>query len=264
MSLVKKKDMSKRITEQPFCQTRVGGSGFCPSINYQIIKDKNKLIDFINWLPNLEPNETYYLCLFARSKYCKDELGNNLFPHINSDREQMARFLCKKEDLFDKIKQLECEVGSYKRKGQTVPQDSLALYITVNPRSYKKATKTTIVKLLDIVMGTKPIFDLNQFVISEIHRSCSRKIYVDFDFDDVDLSETKKIIEQSINIDCLTILKTKGGFHLLVEVEKVKKEFVKTWYNSITKINGCDIKGDNMIPVVGSTQGGFCPLFLEW
>ena len=143
---------------QTIAKSNVGGSGFCqPSINYQIIKDKNKLIDFIDWLPNLEPNETYYLCLFARSKYCKDELGNNLFPHINSDREQMARFLCKKEDLFDKIKQLECEVGSYKRKGESVPQDSLALYITANPRSYKKATKTTIVKLLDIVMGTKPI-----------------------------------------------------------------------------------------------------------
>lgn len=230
-------------------------------MNYEIIKDKNKLISFIEWLPILEPNETYYVCLFARSKYCKDDFGNNLFPHIQSDREQMARFLCKKEDLFDRIKQLECEVGSYKRKGISVPQESLALYITPNPRSHKKATKSAIVKLLDIVMGTKPIFDLNQFVLSEIHRSISRKIYVDFDFDNVDFIFTKNEIGKLINLSCCKFLITKGGFHLLVEVANVEKKFVKTWYNSISLLNGVDVKGDNMIPVVGSCQGGFVPSF---
>ena len=231
-------------------------------MNYKIINDEVKLRSFIDWLPDLSDNETYYVCLLARSKYCKDVNGNNMFPHIQSDREQMARFLCTKDYLFDKIKQLECELGSYKRKGIAIPQESLALYITPNPRSLKKATKTTIVKLLDVVMGEKLIFDLNQFVISEIHRSCGTKYFVDFDFDGVCEVQLKKNISKLINLDCCKFIKTRGGFHLLIEVSKVKKEFVKTWYNSIGSLDGVDVKGDNMIPVVGCCQGGFVPFFL--
>ena len=84
---------------------------------------------------------SYFCCLFSRSKYAKNEDGSNKFPHIKTDKSQLKRFtLTKKEDLYWKLKQLECEIGLYRTKDDDeVPKESLAVYITINPRNQMKA-----------------------------------------------------------------------------------------------------------------------------
>jgi hypothetical protein len=64
-----------------------------------------------------------------------------------------------------------------------------------------------------------------------------------------------------VNKEAMTVLKTRGGFHLLVELAKIDKQLVKTWYPRLTGIAGVDIKGDNLVPVPGCCQGGFVPHF---
>lgn len=247
--------------------------------NYKIITDEKKLLEFIDWLPDLKDGECYYLSLFARSKYIKDS-----GVKLSSDKQQLKRFTTTKEHLFNKIKQLEVEIGAYKLKEKQtnkenfdglikigepnkkfvdIPQETLALYITPNPRSYEKAGINLVKKLVDLV--TKPYngYNPHQEALNCIQTAKSRTMYFDFDFDNVSFEEIKNEILMCVNKESLNVVRTRGGFHLLVDMTKIEKQYAKSWYNNINKISGCDVRGDNLLPVVGCTQGAFTPEFIN-
>lgn len=229
---------------------------------YKIIRDRESLLKFIEWLPELEPNEMFYCSLLARRKYSLDK--NCTLP----DKLSLKRFTSDKRFLFRKIWQLEVQLGaysfSYDGMEVPVPEETLALYISPNPRSLEKAAKNNTKELLDKVLKPYDGYNPQSIALSEIQKANGTVKYFDFDFDNVAVSEVLTDIQKSVNLDACTIISTRGGFHLLVEISKVAEQYKKSWNPAITKIKGCDVRGTGgLLPVVGCRQGDYTPEFFK-
>lgn len=222
-------------------------------MTYNIIKDPVLLRAFIDWLPALREGEKFYCCLFARKKYLPANLKSN-------DKSQLRRFLSDKDRLFNKIEQLEAKLGAYKVKGGAAPQDSLVLYINPNPRGLKNATFNSIIKLTESLKNQTPNLNPHQEVMSAIQKSVGQKVYLDFDIDDKDFDLNR--LEGVVNPDALSVVQTRGGYHVLVKLAAVNAEFKSTFYKKMLAL-GVDQTGDQLLPVPGCTQGGFMPRFIE-
>lgn len=223
---------------------------------HQIIKDADKLKEFIEWLPDLEQDEVFLLCLQARKKYMSSLKSN--------DKCQLKRFVSTKDRLFEKIKQLECPVGSYTTdEGEPITDDALVLYITLNPRCMRKATFASMKAFLDLIQrGDKRNLNPHSEVLSQIHKSKARTAFVQFDIDSTEKLDIE-YITSFVGVDAVKVIKTRGGYHLLVNPKLVQNSGYKNWYQRLQNIPGCDQNGDLMVPVVGCNQGGFTPYFYK-
>lgn len=221
-------------------------------MKYEIIKQEDKLLEFIDWLPDLNENEQYFVSLFARKKYCQSIIHSN-------DKTQLKRFTSKKERLLSKIKQLECEVGSYTLKNNIpAPQESLVLYITPNPRDMIRATYNMMRKCIDL-LHTKSIgYNLHSEALSSVQRSRGTSYFCDLDIDSKDINLLK--IKDILPDEAYDILETRGGYHILVKTKIAPKT---KWYKQLSSIYDIDQVGDQFIPVPGCVQGGFIPKFIE-
>jgi hypothetical protein len=228
-------------------------------MNYQLIKDEAILIDFINWLPDTKPFEKYYVSLFARKKYCNNK------DDLKSSKAQLKRFITDKKDLLQKIKQLEVKKGLYEFDGISVPEESLALYISVNPSDMEYVAKKMLIELANKI--TEPYSNYNPISIAH---NCAQqgvtkrtKRFIRFDYDNITYEQIKDELTSSINHEAYSILKTRGGLHILINPNKVLNEYNKLWYQRLSKIANCDITSDYLIPIPGCTQGNFIPYFLK-
>ena len=223
--------------------------------NYKIIQDEQKLRDFIDWLPNLEQNEVFFGCLLSRKKY-------DPTSKVKSET-QLKRFICKKDHLFNALRQLECPIGSYTSNGEPVAQITLACYFQVNPRDMELSSKHALVRIAELI--TKPYngYNVRSEVESCIQTTPSKnKSYIHFDFD-APIEDILPKIKEFINEDCLTVVKTRGGFHLLIETKKIDQEkYRKTWYQNIISL-GVDASKDILLPMVGCVQSDFVPFIYK-
>jgi len=234
-------------------------------MNYNIIKDEKELQRFIDWLPKLEDGQKFYVSLFARKKYGYTE-------GLKADKGQLKRFTASKEQLINKIRKLEVELGSYECDSIPVNQDSLALYITPNPRDMHKAGLRTIQELTKFLVDGKTIYNPQSVALNMTQVSGIRK-YFDIDIDlkeGENLSETELfswIIQNNIvnsNAFANSIIKTRGGYHILIELSKIDAKYSKSWYNGFSKATHekftVMMNNDNMIPVPGCVQSDSMPI----
>jgi hypothetical protein len=217
-------------------------------MTYKLIYSEKLLNEFLELLPDENEDEIYYLSLFARKKYCPELIWSN-------DKTQLKRLTSKKRDIVKKIKQLEVEYGLYDLNGRVVPQESLVIYIHPNPRSQLKAARHLMRKLTDIICDNSKGFNVYQESLSALQKSKSKGYFIDFDIDADKSTFDVETIYKYINKDAVTLIETKGGYHVLIEVKKIAEEYKKTFYQDLSKFS--DVEGDCFIPIPGTIQGGF-------
>lgn len=229
-------------------------------MKYEIIKDKEELNRFIEWLPDLKEYEKFYVALFARKKYDK------VLKSTSSDKMQLKRILVNKDNMIHKISQLEIECGLYKLKNTVATQQSLAIYITPNPRCMIKAHNDMLLRTAKAITTGNYFYNLHSEAMSCIQRAKAKSYVVDFDIDskDVDLTLLNDILPK----EAYNILETRGGYHILVNVKKTSnisfyRNYGRNWHKAITDTFTCDQTGDQMIPIPGCTQGNFIPKFIN-
>lgn len=235
-------------------------------MNYKIIYNEEKLQQFIDWLPDLLPNEQYYVALLARKKY-NPETG------LKTDKAQLKRFTSTKERLLQKIKQLELPEGLYESGNAIVSQDNLVIYITPNPRDLHKSSLILIREISERLIRNDNAINPHTLALNTIQTSTSRKIFFDLDIDfrienhQKAIEKFKSDISYCINSDCLTFIKTNGGLHCLINVQNIEIEHQKSWHQKVSQLTCSEyevtMNGDNVVPIVGCIQGvDFSPYFL--
>lgn len=221
-------------------------------MNYQIVSEEERLVEFIDWLPSLQKHEKFYCVLFARKKYVES----------NDPRQangQLKRFLTDKGRMLNKIRQLEIKKGTYRLFDEPVHEDALALYINPNPRDLRKASFNSIIELTKLLKEDHKSFNPHSEVMSCIQRSAGNKVYLDFDIDYKPFAVEQ--LDEFINRDCVQLIETRGGYHILVELKKIEKRYQSTFYEGIQSLN-VDQTGDQLVPIPGCIQGGFVPRFV--
>ena len=223
-------------------------------MNYSIVRDEAAFRNFIDWLPQLQENEKYYLSLFALRKYSEV---------VKTDKANLKRFATDKGRMLEKVRQLECAEGAYIAEEVAVPSDALALYISVNPRCTVRASFQTIIALTESLQRDHQNLNPHSEAMTQLHKSPGQNTFVVFDVDRKDdLPKTISVTREIIGEAAPTFLETRGGVHVLVNTALVKSKH-KNWYPELKKQIDPDQTGDLLIPVPGCCQGGFVPRFID-
>lgn len=241
---------------------------------YKIIANIDEFITFLDWLPDLQENEKFYCCLFARKKYAP------VLKDAGGDKAQLKRFTATKENLLYKIRQLEIPLGRYKIKNIEVPDNSLVLYLNPNPRSMIKANEKMGPHCWSLTKSNG--FDLAQEAMSMIQQSCSRRVFKDLDIDtkDIDLHKLKLVFPtpEFKGVSVYSIVETNGGYHILVNTKAADASikhynalsgtspYTTMWYKVIERLYPLDKhndKSDRLLPVPGTFQGGHIVKFVN-
>jgi hypothetical protein len=238
-------------------------------MNYKLINDEEHLRYFIEHLTDDNNEGRYYVTLFARKKYDPSGL-------IKSDRAQLKRVVAKKKDIISKIRQMEIAVGAYEIDGNPVPQDSLAVYITPNVRSLKKAKRLLMKMLIDKIDDDS--VNPQSLAMNALQQSCSgdRQWFdIDVDFTPEYLHKVDDAIKTLGYLlkNAFDTVRTRGGFHCLVKLND--PNLPKNWHKLVSTLDldYCETMmigskpeddkpgKDGLLPVPGCTQGGYTPRF---
>lgn len=235
---------------------------------YKIITDEEEFDKFVEFLPQLEEHEAYYIALQGRAKYLR---GTPLEGLLKGDKSQLKRAVTTNKSLIkNKVRQMETVIGTYNVTdgGVAMPQEALALYITVNPRDLRLAGHRMVVDCNNALYNNTFLNPYTQS-LKLIQNSKSKSRYLEYDFDvnkkEIPLDALIAELAEQSNLPYAVFkaVETRGGYHVFLDTVHLKtlrvnwnKKFLEVYHKYSTDTEN---KGTNLTPVPGSYQGGFTP-----
>jgi len=237
----------------------------------KVIHDELMIARFFNEVvPNLVDDEVMVVLGVARRKYCPEGRA------ISSNQNALFREIFRYDDpqrLLRLLLRFEVSEHCYvdKKTGISVPPESVAVYIDLNPKSGAKATASFSKAMTDQYIaaisnrdGLEEFTHLKSRLYSQVVKHNSRKVYKLLDVDskvreDVD-NAIRLLYEAGVNIAWVS--QTRGGYHVLITCDKGLEAFYKRVWPSLQKLNGScekpiyELPGDCMTPIPGTYQGG--------
>jgi hypothetical protein len=214
-------------------------------MSYRIIHDQLAVLNFIDSLLDLQVGETYLLRLITRSKYVN---------HVKHDYD-LDICTVDKTGIISAIRNFE------RKYYDSIQNNDLGVYLTLNPRGYHNCMKHIMIRF-SMIVGEYDNQDPIKLAYKELRNSPSRLKYHDSDYDHIDQEAIKILASQVVNKDAYSILTTKSGIHIIVDVDKVNESVYPNWRKDLRQLPGYDevsITGDNMIAIPGCNQFGFVP-----
>lgn len=233
-------------------------------MNYKLIHKPEDLQRFIDFLPDTKEHESYFLILIARRKWRPE---SDMPSALKLKREAVP-----KNKISQWVRQLQIEVGNYTTvDGKPIHQDNLGVYISYNPKDQYKACFDLMGKCMDNLRLKRNNMNIVSMARDVIQVTNGTKKFIDIDVDikeGENYREIMKYIKSCAGEENLTFIKTSGGFHCLVKIERLKgKDGGGKWYMTLKKhpfkseLN--IMPKDDLIPLVGCNQGKFVPHFLD-
>ena len=213
-------------------------------------------------IPDLDEDEALLLFLNARGKYLSETERRAL--SMPSTLVLRREVITRKDQIASVIAGLCARTGHYTdRAGHPIPEHALAVYLTPNPRSQRKAALATLKDLADSLYAGKPV-RVVRTAVSNLHTSASRKTYLDLDIDlgdGDDLPDLLAQIRRALGSTTAPVVHTRGGAHVLVRTKTLDPSVKKTFYREVQAISRAmvgeiEIRSDTMVPVPGTRQGG--------
>lgn len=250
-----------------------------------LIHDRKEYLKFLEYLPELENDEVYFLSLSARNKYLTDE---ERVEYDLGRTEMFSRQIAfDKDGIIHALNKMRADLDvRTTRNGSPMPEHCLVVYINVHPSSTLKAYRRFSEQMdrhyeeafLGLRNGSEasdmwiPFRRITTNLMNHIQKATSRKLLVDVDIDGDDEKESRQLV-QEVN-DFLSahgcgrmVVKTQGGFHVLVPSKYLGKEvplFQKL--QELDKQTSGEVKfnGNAMVPLPGTKQAGKLVTIDSW
>lgn len=242
-----------------------------------LIRNSLQYERFVNFLPDLERDEVYFLSLSARNKYLTDDEREK---YDLGRTEMFSRHIAFDKDGIElALRKMQADLAVRRtRNGSEIPEKALVVYFNVHPSSTVKAYRRFSEQMdrhyeeafLGTLNGSEapdmwiPFHRMRTNLMNHIQKAFSRKLVVDIDIDGEDAEQSKDLMWQVRDFltyhDChYMIIQTQGGYHMLVPTKYLGKHVpLYQKLNELDNTTEGEVKFNSnaMVPLPGTLQAG--------